>query len=91
MERVTVTIKDPLGLHARPATLLVRRLQGYKCNISVYKNGNKDECYQPQSIISVMSMNAKKGDQLFFEADGIDEKEAIRAVAEFMEEANRNR
>lgn len=84
MEKVTVTITNPLGLHARPAVLLVRLLQDYKCNIKVYKNGDDTKVYHPQSILSVLSIGAMQGNELTFVADGEDEKEVIKAVEEFV-------
>jgi phosphocarrier protein HPr len=83
MEIITVTITNPIGLHARPAVSLVRLLQDFQCDIKVYKNGDETKMYHPKSILSVMSISAMQGDELTFLADGADEKEAIRAVEEF--------
>lgn len=84
MEKVTVTVPNPMGLHARPASQLTNLVKSFKCNLKLYKNGDATKIYQPKSIISIMAMGAAKGDQLTFEADGIDEKEAIKAIEEFV-------
>lgn len=84
MESITVTITNPIGLHARPAVSLVRLLQDYKCDIKVYKNGDETKMYHSKSILSVMSIGAIMGDELTFLANGTDEKEAIKAVEEFV-------
>ncbi|HWQ80229.1 MAG TPA: HPr family phosphocarrier protein [Anaerovoracaceae bacterium] len=84
MEKVTVTVSNQVGLHARPASLLVNLLKGYECNIEFYKNGNDTKRYQPRSILAVMALGAVKGDTLTFEAEGRDEKQAIEAIEEFI-------
>lgn len=84
MEKVTVTVPNPIGLHARPASLLTKLVKNFKCDIEFYKNGNENQRHQPKSIISVMAMGAAKGDKLTFEANGEDEKLAIKAIEEFI-------
>ena len=84
MEKVTVTVTNQIGLHARPASLLTKLVKGYECDIELYKNGEQSKKHQPKSILSVMALGAVKGDQLTFEANGKDEKEAIKAVEEFI-------
>jgi phosphocarrier protein len=84
MEKITVTVTNPIGLHARPASLLTNLVKGYHCNIEFYKNGNAEKKHQPKSILSIMALGAVQGDRLTFEAHGVDEKEAIKAIEEFV-------
>lgn len=84
MEKVTVTITNPVGLHARPASLLTKLVKGFVCDIEFYKNGNDSKRHQPKSILSVMALGAVNGDELTFEANGKDEKEAIKAIEKFV-------
>lgn len=84
MEIITVVVINSVGLHARPASLLVNLLKNYECNIEVYKNGDDTKKYQSKSILSVMALGAAKGDTLTFEAKGKDEKEAVNAVEAFI-------
>ena len=84
MEKTTVTVINPLGLHARPASMLANLVKGFQCEIKLYRNGDESKQYQPKSIISIMSLGAAKGDILTFEANGEDEKEAIKAIEEFV-------
>lgn len=83
MEITTVTVTNSLGLHARPASMLANLIKGFQCEIKLYKNGDEGKQYQPKSIISIMSLGAVKGDNLTFETNGPDEKEAIRVIEEF--------
>lgn len=84
MEKITLTLLNPEGLHARPASLLTKVVKNFKCDIYFYKNDLDAKKYQPKSILSVMSVGAVKGDQLTFVADGEEEKEAIKAITEFI-------
>ncbi|MSS11333.1 HPr family phosphocarrier protein [Clostridium sp. WB02_MRS01] len=83
MEKVTVTVTNPVGLHARPASLLTKLVKGFECEIEFYKNGDVTKKHLTKSIVSVMALGAVKGDELTFEANGKDEKEAIKAIEEF--------
>lgn len=85
MEKITLTLNNPQGLHARPASLLTKVVKDFKSDLYFYKNGIDTKKYQPKSILSVMSVGAAKGDQLTFVAEGNDEKEAIAAIAEFIQ------
>ncbi len=84
MEKVTVTVVNEVGLHARPASLLTKLVKGYECDIEFYKKGEEDRKHQPKSILSVMALGAVKGDVLIFEANGKDEKEAIKEIEAFV-------
>lgn len=85
MEKITLTLMNAEGLHARPASLLTKVVKNFKSDINFYKNENDLKKYQPKSILSVMSVGAIKGDQLTFVAEGEDEKEAIEAVKAFIQ------
>lgn len=84
MEKITVTVINDLGLHARPASLLTKLVKGFDCDIEFYKNDNVKKKHQPKSILSVIASGTVKGDKLTFEANGSDEKEAINVIEEFI-------
>jgi len=72
-----VTLNNPSGLHARPASLFAKEAVKFKSHIKVIK----DDCeYNARSIIGILSMGAANGDQLTIVAEGIDEKEAVEAL-----------
>ncbi len=85
MEKITLTLMNPQGMHARPASLLTKLVKDFKSNIYFYKNDIENKKYQPKSILSVMSVGAAKGDKLTFVAEGSDEAEAIRAITDFIQ------
>lgn len=84
MQTVTVKIINEVGLHARPASLLTNLVKGYSSNIELYKNGNTEKKHQARSILSVMALGAKKGDELTILVEGPDEKVAIKVIEEFV-------
>ncbi|QZY55834.1 HPr family phosphocarrier protein [Crassaminicella profunda] len=73
-----VIVQNEMGLHARPAQVLVKESSKFQSEITMVK---KDRPYNAKSIISVMSMGAMKGDKITLEAEGKDEKEAVKAIA----------
>ncbi|MCC5910693.1 MAG: HPr family phosphocarrier protein [Clostridiaceae bacterium] len=77
-----VVIKNESGLHARPASLLVREATKYKSEIFILKEGNEYNC---KSIMNVMSMVAKKGQELTLKVEGSDEKEALEGLYNLLE------
>lgn len=79
----TVTVNNEIGLHARPASLLVKAATSYKSDIYAIMNGNKYNC---KSIMNILSMGAKKGDQILIRIDGPDENKAMEAIVYLIEE-----
>lgn len=81
MQQAEVTLTNEVGLHARPASLFVRTASGFTSRISV-SNGQKT--VNAKSIVSVMSLGARKGTSLTIEAEGSDEAEAVRALIQLV-------
>lgn len=75
------TIKDPVGIHARPAGALVKLAGAFKSEISFSANG---QTVSAESIIALMSLGAKQGTQLKIEAHGEDAQEALAALRSFL-------
>ena len=77
------TVKDPVGIHARPAGALVKLLKDFKSDIT-FSNGDKSA--RADSILALMSLGAKKGTRLKIEAHGEDAGEALKALRVFLKE-----
>jgi phosphocarrier protein len=73
-----VTIKNKVGLHARPAGAFVKIAGKYKASVAVVKDGTR---VNGKSIMGLMMLAAEKGSRLTLIADGPDEAEAIEALA----------
>ena len=79
---VTIKILNEQGLHARPASIFVKTAGKFKSNVSII-HGN--EVANAKSIINIMSLGLKKGEEIKITAEGIDEKEAIEALVTLIE------
>lgn len=80
-ERV-FTIKNRLGLHARPAALFAREAGRHKCSVVVVKDGLE---VSGKSVMGLMLLAAESGSKLTVKADGEDELAALDALANIFE------
>ena len=76
-------VKDPLGIHARPAGAIAKIASGFSSQITIYANGKSARA---DSIISIMSLGAKSGTELKVLADGKDAQEALEVLKSFLRE-----
>jgi phosphotransferase system HPr (HPr) family protein len=74
-----VKIINALGLHARAAAQLVRLASSFKSDIKLIRPDNNIFA-DAKSILSVLTLAAAKGTELFLEIKGDDEKEALIAI-----------
>lgn len=81
MER-TITIKNPTGLHARPAAALVQKASSFPCEISLVKGEKKANA---KSIMNVLALGISANDQVTIITAGEKEKEALQAIGDFLE------
>ena len=83
MKELRYVIKDELGIHARPAGLLVKLLMTFKCDI---KMGKPEKMVDAKRVIGVMSLGMKCGEELLLTFEGSDEDEAAAAAETFLRE-----
>lgn len=74
MVTAKVTIKNPTGLHMRPAQIFVQGLAPFSCEITIAANGKSANA---KSILSVMAACFKQGTELEITCDGADEAAAL--------------
>lgn len=77
----TFIIRDPVGIHARPAGEMARLLQGLDCRVTV-RCGEKTA--DGRSILDWMSLGAAHGTELHLSAEGRDANEALVRLKKFM-------
>ena len=82
MVKKEIEIVNKLGLHARPAALLVQKVGKFKSEISLEKEGQK---INGKSIMGVMMLAAERGSIIIIKAEGEDEAEAVEALVELIE------
>ena len=82
MKTFEYTIKDELGIHARPAGLLVKEGKKYESECTITKDGKPKKLTQ---LMMLMSLGVKQGETVTVTAEGADEDAAIAGLKEFFE------
>ena len=82
MKRKEVEIRNKLGLHARPASLVVKLAGKFESEIQLIK---EDTEINAKSILGVLMLAAGPGQRVTITADGSDELEAVDALASLIE------
>ena len=82
MKEITYTVKDKVGIHARPAGMLVKLVKEYSSDVYIEKG---DKRIKADRLIAIMNMGIKHGDTVTVTIEGDDEKEAYKALYSFFE------
>ena len=82
MKSFNYVIKDGIGIHARPAGLLVKEAKKFESAITLECGGKKAAATK---LMAIMGMGVKTGNEVTVSADGADEDAAIAAMKEFFE------
>ena len=77
MQQTTLTLINPLGMHARAASKLVDVAKAYASDIQITFEGRTVDA---KSIMSLLMLGAAVGSELTVTVDGEDEESAITAV-----------
>jgi phosphocarrier protein HPr len=77
----TLTILNEVGIHARPASMIVKRLLEFESEVFIEKDGKR---VNGKSIMGILMLAASKGSQIRVEADGPDAQAAVEAVEELV-------
>jgi phosphocarrier protein len=83
MKSFKYTIQDPLGLHTRPAGVLVKKAKEYESTITIIK-GEKEA--QATRLMAVMALAVKTGDEVTVKVEGSDENSVCTEVEQFFKE-----
>jgi len=83
MSETTLTIRHPVGLHARPASLFVQTAKKFQSEIKVTCNGREAN---GKSILSVLTLGANQGAALTIRAEGPDADQALAALTTLIED-----
>lgn len=81
MKTFTYTISDVLGIHARPAGMLAKEASRFHSSVRLRRG---DQEVSAASMIAVMTMGIRSGDELTFDVDGPDETEAAAHLEQFL-------
>lgn len=80
-----VVIKNPTGLHLRPAGLFCKTAMQYKSKITVHKKLRHEEITaNAKSVLSVLGACIKSGDEIEIICEGEDEAEALKEMLQLV-------
>ncbi len=80
-----VIIKNPTGLHLRPAGLFCKTAMQFGCKITVHKRTrHEDVTANAKSVLSVLGACIKSGDEIEIVCEGNDEEQALEVMAQLV-------
>jgi phosphocarrier protein HPr len=83
MQHEDITITNPVGLHARPASIFVQTSNKFKSEIQVEYDAKTANA---KSILQVLSLGVKKGGKISLKISGTDEVQAITTLKKLIVE-----
>lgn len=82
MPEIRLVIRNPVGLHARPAALFVETSQRFQSEVRVIKNGVEANA---KSILKILALGVSQNDEVTVRAEGPDAEAVLSALAELVE------
>ncbi|MDP9500370.1 fused PTS fructose transporter subunit IIA/HPr protein [Bisgaard Taxon 45] len=79
------TLRNPQGLHARPAAVLVSHLKKYNASIAVQNLETNSQLISAKSLLKVIALSAQQGHRLRFVATGEEAQQALQCVRELID------
>ena len=83
MKEFTYTVTNPVGIHARPAGLLVKEAKQFTSTVTFIKG---DKSARATSLMKLMGMGVKQGDTVTVQVEGSDEETCAAAIEKFLKE-----
>jgi phosphocarrier protein len=80
MKTFEYTVKDPVGIHARPAGMLVKEIKKYASTVTISKG---DKSVNALKLMALMGMGIKQGDTVKVTVEGADEDTAAAEIEAF--------
>ena len=82
MKSFSYTVKDELGIHARPAGMLVKEVKNFQSKVTLEKDGKSVDASR---LMAVMGMGVKKDQTVTVTVEGDDEDAACDAIKAYFE------
>ncbi len=83
MVKKTVEIKNKLGLHARAAVKFVNLANRFASSIKIVKDGNETD---GKSVLGILTLAAVQGSEIQLKVEGRDEKMAVQALQDLIDD-----
>ena len=80
-----VALSNPLGLHARPAAKLIRLAKGFEATVTIENVTSGKGPVDAGGIHGLLGLDARQGEQLRIAARGPQARDAVAALAAFVE------
>lgn len=84
MKTFNYTITDPVGIHARPAGLLVKAVKACDSNVTITTADGKSA--DAKKLLALMGLGIKQGDTITVSVDGGSEDASAAAIEKFLKE-----
>ena len=83
MKSFNYVITDEVGIHARPAGILVKEAKKYASKITINAGGKSADATR---LMAIMGMGVKKGDEVTVSVEGDDEDTVVAEMEKFFKE-----
>ena len=83
MKEIKFTVTDPLGIHARPAGILVKEAKKFSSKITVWKG---DKSCDMSKLVALIGLAVKQNDDITAQVEGDDEAACAEAIEKFLKE-----
>lgn len=80
MKEFDYVITELVGIHARPAGLLVKAASAYKSMVTIEKDGKSAD---GKRLMSLMALGVKCSEKVVFKIEGEDEEKAVEELEKF--------
>ncbi len=83
MPQISAVVQHEVGLHARPASVFVKKAASFASDITVSYDGRSANA---KSILSVLTLGVHQGSEITIDAEGEDADEALAALQQLVDE-----
>ncbi|MGB4657887.1 MAG: HPr family phosphocarrier protein [Mobilitalea sp.] len=83
MKKFEYIITEPVGIHARPAGMLVKTAAAYESSITIERDGKTAD---GKRLMALMALGVKCNEKVVFIIEGTDEDIAVVELEEFCQE-----
>lgn len=83
-ETIEIDVRNPTGLHARPAAVFVRAAAAFRADVWVSNLSTASPEVNAKSILAVLGLGASPGHRISLRASGDDEAEAVRVLRDLV-------
>ncbi len=85
MQTIELTVINPSGIHARPATTFVQTAARFRSKVTVENLDRGSKPVDAKSILMILTAGVSCGHHIRISADGPDEADAIATIRDLVE------